>query len=118
MACRFPDFVHVGPPRTGTTWLHEVLKAHVNLPEPKETRFFDEFYRLGPTWYFEKFGAHPRHSQTGDLSRLFRQSASAQAHSSSHSELSDSLYLQRARRQTLLLVEDHSGASSTCRCEF
>jgi hypothetical protein len=46
------SFVAVGPPRTGTSWLHQVLKGRVNLPRfNKETRFFDERFHLGIDWY-------------------------------------------------------------------
>ncbi len=39
---RFPDFLIVGPQRTGTTWLHQVLTTHpeVFLTDPKEIFFF------------------------------------------------------------------------------
>jgi hypothetical protein len=39
---RFPDFLIVGPQRTGTTWLHAHLRFHpqVFLSEPKELFFF------------------------------------------------------------------------------
>jgi Sulfotransferase domain len=67
MARALPNFIHVGPPRTGTTWLHEVLKRHANLPEPKETRFFDEFYRFGLAWYLQKFSPDTKHSLTGEI---------------------------------------------------
>lgn len=44
---RFPDFMIVGPQRTGTTWLYENLRTHpqVLFAEPKETFFFSS---LGP----------------------------------------------------------------------
>jgi Sulfotransferase domain len=42
----------VGPPRTGTTWLHGVLYHRACLPErTKETHFFDMFYYKGLDWY-------------------------------------------------------------------
>ncbi len=39
---RFPDFLIVGPQRTGTTWLHAHLRYHpdIMLSEPKELFFF------------------------------------------------------------------------------
>jgi hypothetical protein len=39
---RFPDFLIVGPQRTGTTWLHAHLRFHpqIFLSEPKELYFF------------------------------------------------------------------------------
>ena len=38
----FPDFFVVGPPRTGTTWLHSQLEVHpeIFVPHPKELYFF------------------------------------------------------------------------------
>lgn len=49
---RLPDFLLVGPPRTGTTWLHGVLYHRACLPErTKETHFFDMFYHQGLDWY-------------------------------------------------------------------
>jgi hypothetical protein len=53
---RLPSFLGVGPPRTGTTWLHEVLKGRANLPRRnKETRFFDAHYAKGLKWYATHF---------------------------------------------------------------
>ena len=44
-ASRLPDFLAVGPQRTGTTWLHEVMKPHLGLPRGiKETDFFLKNY--------------------------------------------------------------------------
>ncbi len=39
---RFPDFLILGPQRTGTSWLNRHLKAHpeIFLPKGKETYFF------------------------------------------------------------------------------
>jgi hypothetical protein len=39
---RFPDFLILGPQRTGTTWLHAHLRYHpqIFLTEPKELYFF------------------------------------------------------------------------------
>ena len=31
---KLPSFLVVGPPRTGTSWVHEVLADHANLPDP------------------------------------------------------------------------------------
>jgi hypothetical protein len=51
-----PSFFVVGPPRTGTSWLHEVLSRYTNLPAPtKETRFFDCHYNRGWKWYQDSF---------------------------------------------------------------
>lgn len=51
-----PSFFLVGPPRTGTTWLHNVLSAQTTLPWPtKETRFFDVYFDRGFRWYLAHF---------------------------------------------------------------
>jgi hypothetical protein len=51
-----PSFFVVGPPRTGTSWLHEILSEHTVLPSPtKETRFFDLHFHLGADWYRDRF---------------------------------------------------------------
>ena len=53
---RLPDFIAVGPPRTATTWLDQVLRGHVGLPlDVKETHFFARNYQLGLRWYEDHF---------------------------------------------------------------
>ena len=52
-----PSFFVVGPPRTGTSWVHDVLSQYTSLPNPvKETRFFDLHFNLGLDWYLRYFG--------------------------------------------------------------
>ncbi len=46
-----PSFFVVGPPRTGTSWLHHILKGRAVLPRVKETRFFDVHFHRGTDWY-------------------------------------------------------------------
>lgn len=63
-AARLPDFIAVGPGRTATTWLHEKLKGHADLPAGlKETDFFTTNYAKGIDWYARHFryasGARP-----------------------------------------------------------
>jgi hypothetical protein len=55
------DFVGVGPPKTGTTWLHACLFGHPELclPEQKETHFFDRYYDRGVDWYRRQFKCSP-----------------------------------------------------------
>ncbi len=53
---RLPDFIAVGPGRTGTTWLHRVFDGHVDLPGGiKETRFFSNRFDKGIDWYARHF---------------------------------------------------------------
>jgi hypothetical protein len=59
-----PSFFIIGPPRTGTSWLHEVLSKCACLSHPtKETRFFDKHYDRGLEWY----GSHYRKVTEGRL---------------------------------------------------
>jgi Sulfotransferase domain len=64
---RLPTFIHVGPPRTGTTWLHETMKGHIGLPMKKETRFFDMHYDRGIEWYCSLFGDYPSDVPAGEM---------------------------------------------------
>ncbi len=51
-----PSFLIIGPPRTGSSWLHEVLKERTLLPKiTKETRFFDTHFQRGMDWYRSHF---------------------------------------------------------------
>lgn len=62
---RFPDFLIVGPQRTGTTWLHAHLRFHpqIFLSEPKEIFFFSRlktpehpgFQSADLDWYLRFF---------------------------------------------------------------
>ena len=47
---RFPDFLILGPQRTGTTWLHAHLRYHpqIFLTEPKELYFFSSLKTRDP----------------------------------------------------------------------
>ena len=47
------SFVAVGPQRTGSTWLHQVIENHPAIGLPvriKETMFFDQYYHKGIDW--------------------------------------------------------------------
>ncbi|HTJ87372.1 MAG TPA: sulfotransferase [Terriglobales bacterium] len=51
-----PSFFVIGPPRTGTSWIHDVLSQYTSLPNHiKETRFFDLHFDLGMDWYLRYF---------------------------------------------------------------
>ena len=65
---RLPDFLAVGPQRTGTTWLHEVMKPHLGLPRGiKETDFFLKNYSQGIAWYREYFRDYPPELTLGEV---------------------------------------------------
>ena len=53
-----PNFLGIGVPRAGTTWLHELLAAHPAAFVPsrrKEIYFFDLHYHRGLRWYRKFF---------------------------------------------------------------
>lgn len=58
-------FVAVGPQRTATSWLAQVLRTHPEICLPqgvKETMFFEQYYDKGIDWYAAHF-AHGRPGQ-------------------------------------------------------
>ncbi len=56
-----PNFIHLGPGKSGSTWLHEVLCLHpeLYLTEAKDLYFFSRFFERGATWYAEQFADAP-----------------------------------------------------------
>lgn len=49
-----PNFVVIGPGKTGTTWLYDCLREHPQIclaRHTKETVFFTEYYARGLAWY-------------------------------------------------------------------
>jgi hypothetical protein len=73
-----PSFFVVGPPRTGTSWLHDVLSDHVNLPAPtKETRFFDLNFHRGWKWYFDHFADTGNGRMVGEVAPTYFASGAA-----------------------------------------
>ncbi len=81
---RLPTFIHVGPPRTGTTWLHEALRGHVGLPSGKETRFFDVHYDRGIEWYCKQFGDYPADVPAGEMGPTYFSNAIARERIKQH----------------------------------
>jgi len=75
---RLPDFIAVGPPRTGTTWLHRVLQGHVGLPRGiKETHFFRWNYGQGVDWYRSFFRGCPAGLPIGEITPTYFDSEEA-----------------------------------------
>ncbi|MBI5559862.1 MAG: sulfotransferase [Deltaproteobacteria bacterium] len=56
-----PNFIFIGPAKSGSTWLYEALRLHpdVYVPEAKDIYFFDKNFEKGMEWYegFFKHGA-------------------------------------------------------------
>lgn len=65
-----PNFLHVGPGKSGSTWLHEVLILHpdVFLTQAKDLYYFSRYYDRGPDWYCRQFrAAQPHHTVVGEV---------------------------------------------------
>jgi hypothetical protein len=73
-----PVFLVGGPPRTGTSWLHEVLQPHACLPAlSKETRFFDLHYGRGLNWYLDHFPSAGDGRPAGEIAPTYFASPTA-----------------------------------------
>lgn len=69
---RLPDFIAIGPPRTGTTWLHGVLYHRAWLPRAvKETHFFDRYYDKGMPWYLDCFRGATDERPVGEITPAY-----------------------------------------------
>jgi len=67
-----PAFIVLGPPRTGTTWLNDVLHSRAILPAiTKETRFFDVHFDRGLDWYLDHFPANPDKRVVGEIAPTY-----------------------------------------------
>jgi hypothetical protein len=70
MSDLLPNFLHIGPSKSGSTWLHEVLIGHpeVYLTQAKDLYFFNRYYDRGPGWYREQFrSAQREHKIIGEV---------------------------------------------------
>lgn len=66
-----PTFLFIGPDKSGSTWLYEVLRQHEQcyVPPVKDIYFFDRHYERGLEWYFRFFDpAPPGTLAAGELS--------------------------------------------------
>jgi Sulfotransferase domain len=71
MTQRLPNFLYLGPGKSGSTWLHEVLISHpeIYFTEAKDLYFFSRYYDRGVEWYGQQFrGAGPEHKIVGEVS--------------------------------------------------
>lgn len=67
-----PSFFIVGPPRTGTTWLYEILRHRATLPQAtKETRFFDVHFHRGLRWYQGHYPSSERTQVVGEVAPTY-----------------------------------------------
>lgn len=71
MDTRKPNFLFIGPDKSGSTWIYEVLKRHpeVYMSPAKELFYFDYFYEKGLAWYLKAFqDATDIHKVIGEVS--------------------------------------------------
>ncbi len=62
--------IFCGPMKSGTTWVHEYLKARGDVCLPARTKeifFFDRYYRRGDSWYRGQFRPEPQHRLLVDV---------------------------------------------------
>ncbi len=52
-----PNFIVIGPGKSGTSWLYHILGLHpqVCMSSAKETLYFEDYYKNGPGWYSRFF---------------------------------------------------------------
>ncbi|MBI1305690.1 MAG: hypothetical protein GC181_03640 [Bacteroidetes bacterium] len=69
---RKPDFICIGAPRTGTTWLFENLSTHpdIFIPGQKAINFFNVHFDNGFEWYCNHFAKTDK-KICGELSPLY-----------------------------------------------
>ncbi len=82
---RRPDFLFIGPDKTGSSWLYEILRQHpdCHVPEIKDIYFFDRYYDRGLDWYLRQFHDAPEAARAvGELSHdyLFSPEAARRIH--------------------------------------
>jgi hypothetical protein len=56
-----PNFLHLGPGKAGSTWVHETLALHpqVYVTPAKDLYFFSRYFDRGRDWYVEQFAGAP-----------------------------------------------------------
>jgi hypothetical protein len=63
---RLPNFLHIGPGKSGSSWLHETLALHpeVYLSEAKDLYFFSRYYDRGLDCAFSAYLQRRKHGLT------------------------------------------------------
>lgn len=64
-----PDFLFIGPSKSGSSWFFELLRSHpeVYVPKAKDTYFFDKYYAKGEQWYESFFVGAGTDSVCGEV---------------------------------------------------
>jgi len=82
-----PNFLFIGPDKSGSSWLYEILRLHPDcfVPEVKDIYFFDRHYDRGWAWYLSFFRDAPPHSvAAGELSHDYLHAPEAPARIAQH----------------------------------
>lgn len=68
-----PNFILIGPGKSGTTWAYNALNAHplVCMATTKETMFFNEYYHKGYNWYLSFFSHCNEQSLIGEVTNTY-----------------------------------------------
>ncbi len=77
-----PDFLYIGPDKSGSTWMYRMLQKHPEcfVPRVKDIYFFDRYYERGLDWYASFFRDAPAEARAiGELSHDYLFSAHAVA---------------------------------------
>jgi hypothetical protein len=66
----YPNFLYIGAPKAGSSWIFEVLREHpeVFVPVAKDIQFFDYNYEKGIDWYLSFFRPGIGKKAVGELS--------------------------------------------------
>ncbi|MFQ5707307.1 MAG: sulfotransferase [bacterium] len=65
-----PNFIFIGPSKTGSTWIFELLRSHpaIYIPVAKDIYFFDKYFDKGVKWYEKQFKGGANRQIAGELS--------------------------------------------------
>lgn len=77
-----PNFLYIGPDKSGSTWMYRMLQQHpeCHVPRVKDIYFFDRHYGRGLDWYASFFQHAPEDARAiGELSHDYLFSADAAA---------------------------------------
>jgi hypothetical protein len=82
-----PNFIVIGPGKTGTTWLYQCLAAHPEIRlarHTKETLFFNDYYDRGGNWYGSFFEGLGEARAIGEVSNTYFFNADVPARIAAH----------------------------------
>lgn len=75
-----PNFLYIGPDKSGSSWLFELLANNpgIFVPACKDIYYFDKYYHFGEDWYKSFFSSVKGESAIGEISHdyLFCEAAS------------------------------------------